>query len=122
MSVARDIALDSSGDWEVLASTGDLRLVSDEEAIVQAVGIALQFVRGEWFLDLEFGVPYFQDVLIKNPSPDVLHSVFRAAILGVKGISAVTSLVLSLDRATRTLSVTWSATSDVGLLSSTVEL
>lgn len=119
MSIARDLKL-SGGDFDV--SSGDLELVSDGEAIVQAVSIALQFVRGEWFYDLEAGVPYFQDVLKKNPSPAVLQSTFRKAILDVRGVTAVTSLSFTLDTKTRSLTVDWSASTDIGLLSSSVEL
>jgi hypothetical protein len=119
-TLARDLQLDTDGDLELEA--GDLVLIRGAEAIIQAVNIALQFVKGEWFYDLEAGVPYFQDVLVKNPSPDLLQSTFRKAVLEVKGIESVTSLSLTLDRSTRTLSVGWSAVSDVGLLSSQAEV
>jgi hypothetical protein len=118
--VVRDLLLDANGDLAI--SGGDLALASGATALVQAVAIALRFVKGEWFYDLDAGVPYYTDVLVKSPSADVLQSVFRKALLGVRGITGVASLSLSLDRASRTLVVNWSAASDLGLLSSTVEV
>lgn len=113
----RDIALDTDGDLKVEA--GDLVLVSGADAIVQAVRIRLQFFRGEWFLDLSAGLPWFQSVLIKNPDPNILHTVFRDEILGTPGILSLSSLTLTSDTAARTLTVRYRADSDVGELVST---
>ncbi len=118
MTTARDIKLDTNGDWEV--SGGDLQLISDGPSIVQAIEIALQFFKGEWFLDLDAGVPWYQNVLVKNPDPNLLHSIFRKAISDVEGVTEVTALDLSIDNATRTLSVSFRVATDVGELSSTV--
>lgn len=117
MATNRDIALDDDGDLSV--SGGDLQLVSGADAIVQAVRIRLQFFRGEWFLDVDAGVPYFQDVLVKNPDPNVLQAVFRAAILETPGISELTALSIDFDRTNRRLSVSYRADTDVGEISST---
>ncbi len=97
-------------------STGNLTFVSSTAAIAQAIGTALQMFQGEWFLDLDAGVPYFQNVLIKNPNAGVLALVFQNALLGVLGVTAVTSLTLDYDPAARTLAVTWAVMTDDGLL------
>ncbi len=117
---ARDIALDDAGDWNI--SGGDLTLVSDGPAILQALIIALEFFKGEWFLDEEAGLPYFQDVLVKNPDPNVLQSVFRTAILDVPGVLAINELTLLFDTAARTFAVTFRVSTDFGELVSTVGL
>lgn len=113
----RDLALDDDGD--ITVSGGDLQLVSGAEAIVQAVRIRLQFFRGEWFLDTEAGVPYFQDVLVKSPDANVLQALFRNAILETPGVSAVNGLTLTFDRTNRSLSVSYRAETDVGEIVST---
>ncbi len=61
-TTVRDVSLDNAGDFKVAA--GDLTLIAGNDAIVQAVRIALQFFKGEWFLNLEAGIPYFHSVLI----------------------------------------------------------
>lgn len=120
MTTARDIALDADGDWDV--SGGDLVLVYDGAAILQAISIALRFFKGEWFLNTEAGLAYYQSVLVKNPDPTVLQSIFSKAILAVEGVTAINDLSLSLDTSTRTLSVSFRVATDAGLLSSTVTL
>jgi hypothetical protein len=116
----RDLQLDTDGDFAI--SGGDLQIVSGADAIVQAVKIRLQFFRGEWYLDEDAGLPYFQSVLVKNPDPNVLHSVFRRAILDTPGVLEITSLTLTFDRAERTLTVAFRISTDVGELDSSVEL
>jgi len=113
----RDIALDVDGDLDIAA--GDLVLVSDAAAILQAAKIRMQFFKGEWFLDESAGLPYFQDIFVKNPDMNVLQFLFRKEILATPGITAVNELSLSVDGAARTLSVSYRASSDVGELSAT---
>lgn len=114
MTTARDIALDAAGDIDV--STGDLIMLADAAAIVQAVRIHFSFFKGEWFLDLDAGVPYYQSVFGKVKDPAVLAPIFRAELVKVKGISLVNSLTLKIDTAARTLSIVWSANGDPALL------
>lgn len=115
--VIRDIALDENGDW--LVEDGDLQLIGDDPAIVQAVTIALKFTLGEWFLNLNAGLPYFKNALnitpifgTKNPDPNLLKSLFTDAIAGVAGITQVTQLDLTMPTR-RSLLVTWQATSSL---------
>jgi hypothetical protein len=113
-TTVRDIALDTNGDWEV--SNNDLQLIGDDEAILQSVNIRLQFFLGEWFIDQTAGVPWFQEILVKNPDPNQLQGIFQAAILATPGITAVNSLTLQYDVGVRNLVVNWAATGDSGQL------
>ena|ERR1700761_9353271 len=115
--IVRDIALDENGDW--LIENGDIQLIGDDPAIVQAVTIALRFSMGEWFLNLVAGIPYFANAVVdtpilgtKNFDPNLLRSIFLDAISGVEGITEVTSLVLT-QPTRRSLQVTWEATSSL---------
>lgn len=116
----RDLKLGADGDLVVTA--GDLVCVSGAEAIVQAVRSRLQFFKGEWFLDLDAGLPYYQSILVKNPNVNVLQGTFRDEIAETPGIDSVDSLTLLFDRAARTLSVTYTASTDVGQIGETVVL
>ena len=113
----RDIALGTDGDLSI--SAGDIVLISGAEAIVQAIRIRLQFFKGEWFIDLNAGIPWFQDVLVKNPDVNLLYSIFRKALLETPGVLAVNALSLSLDRGTRTLTVSYRVSTDTDELTST---
>ncbi len=118
----RNIAIDANtGDFTVAA--GQLVMVSDGESIAQAIGSALQVFKGEYYLDEEEGMPYFQDILgVKNPDPNVLESIFRGAIAAVPGVLQITALDLEMDKALRSLSVEWRVSSEFGELNGTVTL
>jgi hypothetical protein len=111
--IRRDFKLDDSGAR--VLDGNDFVFVYDAEAIAQAVRIRLRFVAGEWVFDPTKGTRWF-DILGKKGGLDVARGILRDRILGTPGISALTALTLTLDAATRTLSVTWSAQTDVGAL------
>ena len=119
-SKERDIALDVNGDW--LVSNGDLQLIGDGAGILQAVQIALQFFQGEWFLDLSAGVPWWQQVLIKNADPGQLSGIFRNVVLGVDGVQGVNSMTLAYNSQLRTLTIVYQLQTNVGLLPGSVTL
>lgn len=110
----RTIKLDVNGDFDI--STGNLQILTGAESIAQAVRITLQFFKGEWFLNLDAGLPYFQSILVKNPDANQLQAIFRDAILAVPGVSALPSLTLTFDRTTRALSVRCRVSTDFGEL------
>lgn len=116
---ARNIAIDKTTGGFVFAGAA-LQLVADEPSIEQAVRIRLQTQLGEYHLDdptnPKVGVPYLEQVLVKNPDLAAIDGVFRAAILSVTGVKAITSMNFSFDKATRSLAVSWQATTDTGLL------
>jgi hypothetical protein len=110
-----NIALNYSGQTGDLDLTGHrLNLITGEAAIEQNLRIRLRFFLGEHFLDLRQGMPFFSEILIKNPNMLLVRSIFRQAILDTAGISAVTSLTASINSSTRTLSLNFAATMDTG--------
>ena len=112
--IVRDLELDSTRNLVVRNS--DLQFVYDGEAIAQAVGVRLRFFEGEWFLNLETGMPYFQEILVKNPNIALIKSYIRETILDTPGINEVADVTLAFNTATRILSVGFKATTDLGEL------
>ena len=110
-----DLLLDD--DDELVIANGDWQLAADEPAIRQGIKVRLRFFEGEWYLDLEEGVPYFQEVLVKNPSLVAVREVFRQALAAAPGVREVLTLNVSYVSLTpRTVRVDWQVQSDVGLL------
>jgi len=87
----------------------ELMLINNAEGVAQRIKIALLTFLGEWFLDLSYGLPYFESVLVKNPNASLVHSIFRDAILRVEGVTLVNSLSLDFDRPARILTVNFVA-------------
>ena len=116
-----DLQLDTTGD--LLVQDDELKLVIDDDAIVQHTSIRLRFFQGEFFLDTRLGVPYFDQILIKNPDLVAIRGILREAILETPGIQALDAFTTDFDAATRKLTVTFTArkTSNGELLDFTQE-
>lgn len=116
----RNMKLGTDGD--ISFSAGQLQMVSGGDSIVQAVKIALQFFKGEWFLDPNKGVPYFQEILGHKPTNNSLVTIFKNVILEVPGVLDVVSLILTPGRASRTMGVSFRISTDVGELEASTEI
>lgn len=107
-----DIKLDAATNDIVLVD-GDFVFTTGGEAVVQALRIALQTIRGEWFLDLEEGVPYYEgdtvtaeEALLGQVFDETKAlSAFREAILAVPGVSDILSLGVAFDGTSRRMTV-----------------
>jgi hypothetical protein len=91
--------------WDLATYNGDLVLVDNADAIQQHLIQRLKLFRGEWFLDLDAGVPYFQDILVKNPNPVLVDGVLKDAILETPGVLELSSFSMTYDSTARTLVV-----------------
>lgn len=113
MATRLDLLLDDNG---VVLRNGDWAFAIDREGIQQRISQVLKTIAGEWFLDLDYGLPYFEQILIKNPNLPSVQDTFRRALLSVKGVSSVERLTLDLNTTSRTLTVSWVVLTDLGLL------
>ena len=102
-----DIALkdDFSG---LLIVNGDLVLTQGADAVKQHITQRLQMFTGEWFLNLSEGVPYYQNILIKNPNPDVVDGLLKDTILTTPGVDELLSFNLDYNAQLRKLTVDFS--------------
>lgn len=95
-----------AGDLE---AHGGRQWVSGSAYIAQKIKQRLGFYKGEWFKDLNLGVPWLQYILIKNPSLEVVRSIVRKAILDVPGVTSVTTCTVTHDTAERMAAITFVA-------------
>jgi hypothetical protein len=93
-------ACDSTGDWAV-----PVRIITGNEAVAQILRHKFQFFFKEWALDQRLGVPYYENILKKGPNLRVVRGIFRQVLLKTKGVSAIKTFELSVDSATRGLSL-----------------
>lgn len=71
----------------------------------QRIDCMLRTFRGEWWLDPTLGVPYFEEILKKNPDMSVVRQAFASVILSVPGVQEITSLEVKFLRSTRAFRV-----------------
>jgi hypothetical protein len=123
-----DIAIDAStGD---IPQFGDLSMSVGVPAIVQGARIRMRMYAGEWFLNLALGVAYFartgipaeRALLGQKFDRNKTMREFRGVLLGdpsrgidpLPGILAVPVLDVTFDGKSRTLAVTWQASTHFG--------
>lgn len=108
------IALDTDGDWDITG--GRLTLLTDAPECAQKLTARLRFFRGEWFLDLRQGVPYFEAMLVQNPDINAVRQIIWRIITETPGVKSLESLTLNWDKRTRKLQVLFQATHDSGAI------
>lgn len=94
-----DLKLTIDHDLEI--ASNDLALVVDTEALAQRLKTKLQTFKGEWFLDTDFGVPYYQSIFRKGITKDIVDSIIKREIRNVPGVKSIASYNSSLDGRTR---------------------
>ena len=110
-------SLDSNGDYSIGS------LISDAEYVSQSILTRLKMFKGEWFLDTEAGVPWFQDILKRNPSDEYTSLLIKSEILSVDGVDRISSFNLERDNNTRKLSISFTVeTSSGSVVSNSIEV
>lgn len=96
-----------------------MRHVSGTRGVAQRIRIAILTVRGDWFRDLDRGIPLVPApgvdpsiVILGNKAfdRDLAEAQFRDAISRVPGVGTIDALSVVLNNATRKLTVTWRVT------------
>lgn len=105
-----DLLLNSAGDIDVVDN--ELIIVDGDDAILQHLSIRLKFFLGEWFLDERIGVPYYQDILKKNPNLVAVRTIFRDAILKTPGVESIDRFDLTIDANIRKMYVSFTIKKD----------
>ena len=116
-----DIALDlDTGDIDLV--DGSVYLTTGIESVRQSLIQRIRLFRGEWFLDLSEGVPYYEDILKKKPDIYVVDAAFKATILETPGVIELVEYELDYSKVDRTLSLSFKARSDDGIIDFSEEL
>lgn len=109
-----DLRLDTT-TGDLLISNFDLSVTdSSSESLAQRLSIKLKFFKGEWFLNLGFGIPYYQDILKKNVSQALVDSILKEQILSTPGVVQLTSYSSDFNQSLRIYTVTFKVTNTEG--------
>lgn len=105
-----DLKLNSAGDLEI-GEDGDIFLT---QSVRQAVLIRLRWLFGEWRFAPENGVPYFQEIMVKNPDIPRIKQIIRSEIMSVDGMVDVKNLAVEINSETRVAKITFDGYVDNG--------
>jgi hypothetical protein len=106
----KDILLDNSGDIAI-SDTAD---ISIKHSIRQDVKIRLQWFLEEWRFNPEVGIPYFEEVFIKNPNTDLIAHIFRGEAIKADCVKEVTNVLVEVDGKSRKVTVKFTIITDYG--------
>lgn len=110
-----DLALDpSTGDLQLFDF--DLGLVEAVDQIAQNLAIRLRFIRGEWYLNILAGLPYYQYFFIKEPNQIQVETFLTDEIASTNGVNEITSFSSNFDGISRTFSVDFACNTVFGIL------
>lgn len=114
-----DLLLNSAGD--IVIDPFDLQLnTKGLEAVGQRLDITLRTFKGEYFLNTEFGAPWYQTVLKKGASKNLIDTQLRAVIVGVTGVLQLLEYSSVITSDVRNLEVTFKARVDEGTVDGSI--
>ncbi len=108
-----DLALDpDTHDLSIVDN--DLQIVSDADQLEQNLKIRLQFFLAEWFLNINNGLPFYSDILVKNPNIPNIDSIVKAQIIDTNGVEEILEYISSFDNTTREYSINFTVRTEFG--------
>jgi hypothetical protein len=96
--------------------------INGADKVAQQIKITLLAFLGEWFLDVTFGVPYLEDILVKTPHMAAIETILRSHITDVPHVLRFESFSMDFDRARRTLGVNFVVITDYGPITDSFKL
>lgn len=108
-----DIALDKD-THDLYFSSSDIHVVNDLDSVEQSLKVRLLFYLREWFLDTTSGVPYYDDVLVKNPNVPDIENILKSKIIDTENVTEILEFNSEFDNSTRQLSITFKAKTSFG--------
>jgi len=103
-----DLAIIQNGSKKTWAIT------SPNEDLKQRTKVKLFNFYNDWFYDLDEGIPYFDEVLKKNPNPIIVEGLIKSTILDDKEIVRLNTFEFDLDSQKRTLNLNFEALTQSG--------
>lgn len=108
------LKLDENNDLAI--ENNNLVLIDGSDLVKQLIIQRLKTFLGEWFLDKSVGIPYFQDILIKNPNANVVTTLIKNEILKAEGVIELDSFSTDFNDGARQLSISFSVRTEDGII------
>lgn len=95
-----DILLDRQSH-DIVRSPYDLVIVSGVDLIRQRIKQRLLTIQGEWFLNTEIGLPWFEQIIGKGAEQQQIEALIIRQITETEGVDALIEFDLTFDRRAR---------------------
>ena len=97
---------------QIVLNNGTFSTVEDDQEVAQHLLIRLKHILGEWFLDPDSGTDYINKILAHPFNPRVAAREIRKQVLGIVGINRITRLIITPNKATRTVRIEFACITD----------
>jgi len=113
-----DLKLTDSGDLDFDAGgEQDIQLVTDyKEVLAQRLRIRYRSFKNDWFLNLDDGLPYFKEILKKNPNSTIIEALYKSETLSCPGVLGLNKFEMNLDNEQRQLTIEIEAQTSEGAI------
>jgi len=91
-------------DNDLVFEANNFVVTNGTDYLAQKIKSTLQAFYGEWWLDVEVGVPYMTDILGQKTDLDIIRNIFTATILAIPYVLSIETLDIEL-LSSRTLTV-----------------
>ncbi len=85
----KDLLINRKTGDLVVNSKGDISIT---DSVAQAIVIRLKWFFNEWRFSPQYGVPYYEEILIKNPSDLRIMQIIREEVMSVDEVDEVTDI------------------------------
>lgn len=102
-----DIKLTADGDIDL--SKYDFQMT---DSVRQKIMIRLRWILNEWRWNPDEGLPYFDEILKKDPDVDTIEAEIRSKIWEVTEVTEVKDVSVDIDPATRVGTISFTAVTD----------
>lgn len=102
-----DLKLDLA-NHDIQFENGDFALtLTQSESLQQRLTIKLLTFMGEWYLNLNEGIPYFQSIFGKNRSKESIDLILKRAIISEPEVLQLVEFQSFIDSSTRLYSLSF---------------
>ena len=92
-------------DFLLIENDNNLNIVNHDLAftpnvslyVSQKIRIKLSFFLAEWYLNKNIGLPYFDQIFVKNPDINFIEDIYKVKILEIPEVKELTSLSLEFE-------------------------
>lgn len=103
----KNLYLDTA-TYDLTLTNFQLRLTTTlTEYMAQKIENVLSTFAGEWFLDEDIGLPYFDRILVKGPNLGDVRNIFLVAITDIPEVEEVIEFDTTFTASTRSYTVSF---------------
>jgi hypothetical protein len=106
---------------EAINTSHDIAYADHDGSVVEAllqvaqnIETRLRIIYGEWFLNTQIGVPWFDKVFVKNPDVSAIDIIIKSTVEETPEVVQLLEYSSSIDRAKRKLILSFKALTQYG--------